>query len=545
MRVGKILALGAAATLSVFTLAACGNSQGASGHKGQLNLMLPAEMPTLDPSIATDNESLTALSNTQEGIYRLGKNSKPENALATKTTVSKDGLHWTFNLRHGVKWSNGDTVTAQNFVDSWRRTNNPKTGSQYAYLFEGVKNADAVQKGKAKLSSLGIKADGKYKLSVTLSKPIPYFKLLLGFPVFFPQDQKAIDKYGKKYGQTSATQVYNGPFKVSGYKGTNSKWSWVKNNTYWDKKHVKLDKINFQVVKESNTALNLYNSKKVDMTQLTGDQVAQYKNNKNYIYRPGSSAAYVELNEDKVPAFKNQKIRAALSYAISRTQLTNNVLQDGSKPAKTFTPPKLAKDPSTGEDFASEAEVKGALTQNLTKAKELLKEGEQEAGITDLHFSLMADDTDTGKKNAEFLQTEFEKLPGVKVDVNNVPYKTRLTRSADHNFQSVVTLWGADYNDPYTFALFTSDGTYNDGLWKNATYDQNVADSAGKNALNKEARFKNLVTADQTLVKDYGVLPLYTGSFSGSGPFLQRPYVKGIIYNSAGINWNYKEAYVK
>lgn len=545
MKVGKILALGAAATLSVLTLAACGSSQGASGHKGQLNLMLSAEMPTLDPSIATDNESLTALSNTQEGIYRLGKNSKPENALATKTTVSKDGLHWTFNLRHGVKWSNGDTVTAQNFVDSWRRTNNPKTGSQYAYLFEGVKNADAVQKGKAKLSSLGVKADGKYKLSVTLSKPIPYFKLLLGFPVFFPQDQKAIDKYGKKYGQTSATQVYNGPFKVSGYKGTNSKWSWVKNNTYWDKQHVKLDKINFQVVKESNTALNLYNSKKVDMTQLTGDQVAQYKNNKNYIYRPGSSAAYVELNEDKVPAFKNQKIRAALSYAISRTQLTNNVLQDGSKPAKTFTPPKLAKDPVTGEDFASEAEVKGAVTQNLTKAKQLLKEGEQEAGISDLHFTLMADDTDTGKKNAEFLQTEFQKLPGVKVEVNNVPYKTRLTRSAAHNFESVITLWGADYNDPYTFALFTSDGTYNDGLWKNATYDQNVADSAGKNALNKEARFKNLITADQTLVKDYGVLPLYTGSFSGSGPFLQRPYVKGIIYNSAGINWNYKEAYVK
>lgn len=185
------------------------------------------------------------------------------------------------------------------------------------------------------------------------------------------------------------------------------------------------------------------------------------------------------------------------------------------------------------------------MTQNLTKAKQLLKQGEQEAGISDLKFTLMADDTDTGKKNAEFLQSEFQKLPGVKVTVQNVPYKTRLTRSAAHNFQSVVTLWGADYNDPYTFALFTSDGTYNDGLWKNATYDQNVKDSAGKNALNKEARFKNLVTADQTLVKDYGVLPLYTGSFSGSGPFLQRPYVKGIIYNSAGINWNYKYAYVK
>ncbi|MGR6687078.1 peptide ABC transporter substrate-binding protein [Furfurilactobacillus rossiae] len=544
MKVRKILAMGATATLSVLTLAACGN-KGASGHKGELNLMETAEMPTLDPSIATDDVSMTALSNTFSGIYRIGKDAKPQNELATKTTESKDGLHWTFDLRHGTKWSNGDPVTAQDFVYSWQRTNSPKTGSQYAYLFEGVKNADAVQSGKMKPSALGIKADGKYKLSVTLSKPIPYFKLLLGFPSFFPQDKKAVDKYGKKYGQTSATQVYNGPFKVQGYKGTNAKWDWAKNNTYWDKKNVKLNKINFQVVKESSTQLNMYNSKKADLTQLSGDQVAQYKNNNNYIYRPGSSAAYLELNEEKVPAFKNQKIRAALSYAVSRSQLTNNILQDGSKPATTFTPSKLAKDPKTGEDFAKEAAVKGALTQNLTKAKQLLKQGEQEAGISDLKFTLMADDTDTGKKNAEFLQSEFQKLPGVKVTVQNVPYKTRLTRSAAHNFQAVVTLWGADYSDPYTFALFTSDGTYNDGLWKNATYDQNVKDSAGKNALNKEARFKNLVTADQTLVKDYGVLPLYTGSFSGSGRFLQRPYVKGIIYNSAGINWNYKYAYVK
>ena len=544
MKVRKLIALGATA-LSVLTLAACGNSKGASGHKGQLNLALPSEMPSLDPSLGVDNESLEAMSNTEEGIYRLGKDSKPENALATHTTISKDGLHWTFDLRHGVKWSNGDPVTAQDFVYSWRRTNTPKTGGQYAYLFDGVKNADAIQKGKKSVNSLGIKADGKYKLSVTLEKPIPYFKLLLGFPVYFPENEHAVKQFGKKYGQSSATQVYNGPFRVQGYKGTNTKWSWVKNKTYWDKKHVKLNKINFQVVKESNTQLNTYNSKKIDMTNLSGDQVAQYKHSKDYLYRAGSSVTYVSLNMAKVPAFKNEKIRAALSYAISRKQLTNNILQDGSTPAKTFTPPKLAKDPKTGTDFAKEATVNGALTQNLSKAKTLLKEGEKETGINDLHFNLLADDSDTGKKNAEFLQSEFQKLPGVKVDVTNVPNKTRLTRMTDKNYDATVTLWGADYSDPYTFALFTTNAPYNNGSWTDASYDQNVKDSANKNALNKEARFQNLVKADQTLVKSYAILPLYSGSYFGSGPFLQRPYVKGVIYNSAGLNWNYKSVDVK
>lgn len=185
MKVRKILAMGATATLSVLTLTACGN-KGASGHKGELNLMETAEMATLDSSIATDDVSMTALSNTFSEIYRIDKDAKPQNELAMKTTESKNGLHWTFDLRHGTKWSNGNLVTAQDFVYSWQRTNSPKTGSQYAYLFEGVKNSDAVQSGKMKLSALGIKANGKYKLSVTLSKSIPYFKLLLGFPIFSP-----------------------------------------------------------------------------------------------------------------------------------------------------------------------------------------------------------------------------------------------------------------------------------------------------------------------------------------------------------------------
>ncbi|MGV0167987.1 peptide ABC transporter substrate-binding protein [Furfurilactobacillus sp. WILCCON 0119] len=546
MKLRKIMVLGAVAALSVITLAACGNKNSASSHKGVLNLGVSAEMPGLDTSKVTDNTSLTALANTQEGLYRTEKDSKPVPALATKTTESKDGLHWTFTLRKGTKWSNGDPVTAKDFVYSWQRTNNPKTGSQYAYLFEGVKNATAIQNGKADVKSLGIKAVGDNKLEVTLEKPIPYFKLLLGFPIFFPQDQKVVEKYGSEYGMKATNQVYNGPFKVEDWTGTNTKWKWVKNDDYWDKSAVKTNTINWQVVKESNTALNLYNSGKIDMTGLTGSQVANYKNDKSYKYYQGSTSTYMELNEAKVPAFKNEKIRQALSLAVDRKQMVDNVLQDGSQPATGLIPSKLAKNPKTGADFAKDAEVPVTTDYDMTKAKQLLKEGEKEAGISSLSFTLLADDTSTAKQSSEFLQSQFEKLPGVKVSLQNVPFKNRLAKSSSGDFDAVITLWGADYNDPYTYSsLYMSDNSQNNGKWSNASYDENVKKSADQDAGNKQARYNDLVNAEKTLTQSAGVIPLYWGTASGSGPMLQKSYVKGLIYNSAGVNFDYKYVDVK
>ena len=210
----KLMAAGVV-TLAGAALAACGNnssSSSAGGGKKTLNWMDKTEIEGMDVAKVTDATSFTQLNNTMEGLYRLGKNSKVENALATKTTTSKDGKIWTFTLRKDDKWSNGDPVTAKDFVYSWRRTVTPSTGSQYSYLFSGIENADAIVAGKKKPNTLGVKAVGDDKLVVTLDKRIPYFKLLMGFPLFFPQSQKAVEQYGKSYGTSSKTTVYNGPF---------------------------------------------------------------------------------------------------------------------------------------------------------------------------------------------------------------------------------------------------------------------------------------------------------------------------------------------
>jgi len=294
------------------------------------------EITTLDSSKAIDDTSLTQISNFNEGLYRIGNKSKILPGIAKQVTESKNGKKYIFTLRKDAKWSNGDKVTAQDFVYAWQRTVNPKTASEFAYLYSGIHNADKISAEKASVKTLGIKATGKYKLTVTLDTPIPYFKLLMGFPSFFPQNQKVVEKYGSKYGSSSKDMVYDGPFIQKGWTGSNLSWKMIKNPNYWDKTSVKLTQMNFQVIKDTTTGLNLYNSKKLDETTLSGSQVAQYKNNKNFVSRKLAQTSYIEFNQSKNTVLKNKKIRQALSLAIDRDQLTGKVLADGSVSATGF-----------------------------------------------------------------------------------------------------------------------------------------------------------------------------------------------------------------
>ncbi|WP_047999323.1 peptide ABC transporter substrate-binding protein [Lactiplantibacillus herbarum] len=533
---------------SVLFLAACGsNKSTSSSAKNTANWTESAELPTMDISKSTDVVSSNALNNTNEGLYRLGKNGKVTPGIAKSTTVSKDGKTYTFTLRKNAKWSNGDKVTAKDFVYGWQRTVNPKTASQYAYLYSGIKNADDIANGKKPVSSLGIKADGDYKLTVTLDKPIAYFDKLMGFINFFPQNEKVVKKYGSKYGTTSAAMVYNGPYKMTGWTGTNLSWTLKKNNDYWDKKNVKMSAINYQVVKDASTGLNLFNSNKIDFTTLSNEQVKNYKNDKNYLVRKTASTFYVELNRndsDKTlaKAFKNQKIREALSLAINRKSYVNNTLGNGSTVSKGYVSEDLAKNPTTGKDFTSDAYVASAVEYDQAKAKKLFKEGMKEIGETKLNIKLLSDDTDGAKKSTEYIQGAWEKLPGLTVTNQNVPFKTRLSRSQAGNFDTVISAWNADFTDPISFlSLFTSDNSYNNGKYNSAAYDSAVKKAEGADANNETARWADMVAAEKQLMNDQGVIPIYQQATAT----LTRNNVKGIIYNTAGSNYNLKYMSVK
>lgn len=540
MKLAKFAATGSVAALCVLTLGACGSkSSDDAASKQVLNWNESAELPTMDLSKATDVVSFDMLNNSMEGLYRLGKDSKIEPGLATKTKVSSDGLTYTFTLRKGAKWSNGDEVTANDFVYSWRRTVNPKTNSQYAYLFDGIKNADDIMNGKKQPSELGIKAEGKYKLVVTLDKQIPYFKLLMGFAVFFPQNQKTVNKYGSKYGTAAKYMCYDGPFEMTKWTGTNLSWTLKKNKNYWDKKNVKLDAINYKVNKSNSTAYNLYQSGKLDAVSLSAEQAKQLKGQSGYTVRQAASAFYFQYNQTK-PEFQNKKIRQAISMVVDRKEFVNKVLGNGSIPAKGLVSTGLAT--RNGKDFADASYVKDGVTTNVAKARKLWSEGLKEIGKDSLTFGLLSDDTDGAKKTTEFIQSAIESnLKGAKVECANVPFKTRLNRTNQGQFDIVISAWGADFADPISFLdMFTSNNSYNAGKWKNAQYDKLIEASKSTDAGNADKRWDDLVSAEKILIQEQGISPLYQQATA----WMVKPKVKGVIYNSAGANYNFKNAYI-
>ena len=537
MKFTKLFAAGATVLIAGSTLAACGSNSNSSSSsaKKTINWMDSAEIPTMDISKATDVTSFNQLGNVEEGLYRLGKNSKVENALATDTKVSKDGKTWTFTLRDS-KWSNGDKLTAKDFVYSWRRTVNPKTASQYAYLFEGIHNATQISAGKAPVNSLGVKAEGDNKLVVTLDKRIPYFKLLMGFPLFFPQNQKVVEANGSKYGTSSKTTAFNGPFVQKGWTGSNLSWKLVKNKNYWDKKNVKLDAINYSVQKTPSTAYNLYQSNKLDATILDSQQTKNLKHQKGYTLRDTAATFYLQFNQKK-KIFKNADLRRAISMSINRKAL-GSALGGANTPATSLTSKGVVN--HDGKDWSEVVGDKKNAAYNPTAAKKLYKKALKELGVKNVSFTILSDDTDSGQKTTETLQSQLEEnLKGMKVSVANVPFKTRLNRSTSGNFDVVVSGWSADFADPISFVdLFTSKNAQNNGKWSNSQYDKLIADS--KTTADTTKRWDDLEKAEKILLSDEGIAPLYYKTEA----WLVRPDIKGIVYNGAGLNYNFKNTYV-
>lgn len=528
-------------------LAACGNgnsSNKSAAQSGTLNLSTTAPLDTIDISKST---GFGQTGNVFESFYRLGKNGKPTAGLAKTGTVSKDGKTWTFKIRDS-KWSNGDPIVAQDFVYSWRRSLNPKTASPYAYLFSGVKNADAIIAGKKSPNALGISAPDKKTVVVKLNRPIAYFKVLMAYPLFGPQNEKVVKKYGNRYATKAQYQVYSGPFKIKGWNGTNDTWSFVKNNDYWDKKVVKLNKINYQVVKSNNTGYQMYQQGKLDLTPLSSEQVKNLKSNNDFTQYPYSLVRFLLYNfKDKNAvnrkALNNKNIRLALSLSIDRDIVTKKVLGNGSTLPKGFVANDLAANPKTGIDFAKEQSVNNTVDYNSALAKKYWKKGLQEIGQKNLTFDVLSsnDEADSDQLT-QYLQSQWTKeLKGLKINITNIPEKSSDSRAQQGNFDIYLSHWGGDFNDPMTFMQIPMTGTsYNYGKWSNSTYDNLVKKAGNEDANNPEKRWNDLVKAAKIVNGNQAITPIYQQTTA----YLQNKRVHGLIHNTAGTQWSYKYAYV-
>ncbi|ENQ3107922.1 oligopeptide transport system substrate-binding protein [Bacillus sp. 491mf] len=519
-------------------------TEGKLAEKQVLNLAETAEIPSMDVSKSTDTTSSLILGNTMEGLYRLDKENKPIPGIAESHKKSDDGKKYTFKLRKDAKWSNGDPVTAKDFVFAWKRLLDPKTAAEYAFIMYDLKNAKAINESKSPVDSLGIKAVDDYTLEVELDNPVPYFLNLTAFTSFLPLNEKVVKEHGDKYGLEADKMVYNGPFKMSEWKHEQG-WKLVKNDQYWDKATVKLEEINFSVVKEQSTRVNLYESGQLDRVSLTAEYVDKYKANKDEFGTTLDPSTYfLRLNQKRNgqdTVLKNKKVRQAIAMAFDKKALTNVILNNGSKPVDFLIPEKLANGPD-GKDFRETFKSAGIKT-DLKKAKQVWEEAKKELGKEEVTIEFLNYDSDNAKKVGEYLKEQLEKnLPGLKVNMKLQPFKQKLKLETAQDYDLTYAGWNPDYADPMTFLdMFKTGNPQNEMSYSNAKYDEIVTKSQGEWLTDQKKRWEEMSKAEKILLEDEAALvPMY----QSGGSFLQRPTVQKVYKHNVGSPLSFKWTYI-
>ncbi|MBJ6364322.1 ABC transporter substrate-binding protein [Paenibacillus sp. GCM10012307] len=507
----------------------------------ELNWIIAAEVPTADSVKSYDRVSSSQIEIFAEGLYKIDGDNKTVPVLATgDPVISEDGLTYTIQLRSGLKWSNGEPLTAKDFVYAWKRLFDPNTAAQQASTYYNIKNAQAINEGKAALDTLGIEAVSDTELKVTLEYPDTYFTSSLTSVNLFPQNEKFVTEKGDAYGSSSENTLGNGPFNLTNWDGTGLTWSFTKNEHYWDKDNIKLDKINIQVVKEVGTGINLYESGAVDVAELSGEYISQYINNPEYVTVSALSASNVELGISSNKFLQNENLRKALSLVVNREELVKNVLIDGSLPLTGIVPKGIAVNPDNGTDFADEA---GVLAKtDVEEGKRLWELAKQELGTDKITFELITSDHDAAKKTSQYLQSQFEtNLPGLKIEVSNVPTKVRFEKMMSYKFDLALGGWTGDFDPVSYLNLFYSTYEHNHAKYKDETYDALITKIKTEDSVNPQQRWKDLQEAQKLALSKAVVIPLYQGASN----YLIKSKVKGVVTHNLGTPLEITRAYIE
>ncbi|MBX9974507.1 peptide ABC transporter substrate-binding protein [Cytobacillus firmus] len=504
-------------------------------NENVLNLSLDNDIPDLNQVKTTDAISFAILNNVMEGLFRLDENNEPQPAMAESYEKSEDGLTYTFKLKDGIKWSNGDTVTANDFKYSWLRAMHPDTAGSYAsILTEYIKGGAEFAAGEAEADAVAIEVKDDRTLTVELVQPTPFFLGLTAFVTYFPLNEKFVSEQGDKFALTNDSILYNGPYVLTDYdqaKGV----SMEKNPEYWDKENVAIEKVNMKVIKEQSTALNLYEAGELDKVYLSSADVNTYKDSPEFATETEFRSYFIQFNLGKEP-FNNENIRKALQLAYDPEVLTSVILNNGSEASYGLIAPKMA-----GVDGKSFRELQGdVIKPDVEKAKELWAKGVEELGKTPEIELLISDDT-VSKDTGTFLQSEFKKNLGIDISLATQPYSGRLDTMRAGNYQMAVNRWGADYNDSMTYLDLWEkpSNPHFRGNYASAKYDELVA--FAKTEADDKVRMDKLLEAEKLILEDGALGPLYYDGLS----YMQKPYLKGLVTHPYGASPDLKWATVQ
>ena len=498
---------------------------------------------TLDPTKGQsigDNEIQHAIT---EGLTRnTAGDVKP--GIAESWDESEDGLTYTFHLRKDAKWSDGEPITAADFEYSWKRLVNPETASPYAFIGDCLKNGQAIEQGKMDVEELGVKAVDDTTLEVTLEHPTSYFLSLIGSSgQFAPLRQDIVEKYGTDFAATSEKNVYSGPFVMTS--SEDNVWTFEKNDNYWDKDSINLDKCELNYVENTDTQLSMYEAGDLDYVQVPTAYVSDYKDKADVFANGNVDFCYINSKSDN-PVLGNKNFRLALNYALNRNDY--NKLAN----ADTFTafnglvfPGLQAKGTTYGEAYDLNS-YSYPLDGDQDKATEYLNAAMKELGIanaSDITVEVVTTDADSSKRIVETLQEQWQNALGIKVKIRQVTYADIYGKVfPEHDYEIGYGGWGSDYDDPYSYLeLFKGDSSYNYSQYENPEVDQLLI--ASQDEPDTDKRMDELNQAEQDILADGAFVPLQARNIY----YMLDDDTTGInfYYCSLNIDWVYADVNAK
>lgn len=448
---------------------------------------------------------------------------------------SDDGKVWRFKLRKDVKWSNGEPVTAQDFVYSWQRLVDPNTASPYASYLEyaHVENVTDIINGKKSPTELGVKAVGDDIFEVTLTESIPYLDKLVGHIVLAPVHRATVEKFGNQW-TNSKNFVGNGAYKLKDWV-VNERIVLERNPEYWNNDKTVIEEVTLLAITSENSAVNRYRSGEIDMTlTIPVELFSKLKKElpKDVKITPYLCTYYYEIN-NQMPPFDDARVRTAVKLALNNQIITNKVVGQGQQPAYGFTPPFINDmDAIEPEWFQLEQ------TERNEMAKKLL----EEAGYNHsnpLTFKLLYNTSESHKKVAIAAASILKQNAGINMQLENQEWKIFLDSRQQGTHQIARGGWCADYNEPTTFLnIMLSNSSNNSSHYKSPEFDQVIKDAV--TAKSVDDRMKAYQKAEQILDKDSVIIPIYYYVNSR----LVKPYVGGYTGNDPLGNFYTKDMYI-
>ena len=458
-----------------------------------LNWNLGADPKTIDPGLNSASDGGHVINNTFEGLMR-DIDGEFQPAMAESYEVSDDKMTYTFNMRDGVKWSDGEPLTAYDFEYAWNRVLDPATASEYSFIFSEA-NIDTFE------------AVDEDTFVVNLKQPTRWFLELTGFYTFFPVREDAVEaKADGLWAKDPELAISNGPFKLADYQ-TGSKIVLEKNENYWKADEVKLDTINAQMITEESTALTAYQAGELDIIMaIPGAEIPRLiAEDPTLMILPMLGTYYYSFNTTVEP-LDNRLVRRALTLAIDRKAIVETVTKSGEVPAKSMIPKELKDaEGNVFQEMTGTYEIED--TANVEEAKALLAEAGYPEGEGFPELELLYNTSEGHQKVAEAIQEMWNENLGVNITLKNQEWAVFQDTRTQGNFEIAREGWIGDYSDPLTFlGMFKEESDYNHTQWYSEKYDELIESS--KVATGQE-RFEMLFEADKILMDAAVVMPIY------------------------------------